>query len=104
MANKNSREDYCQKEEIAQPFEAPFFVMGFTLAHCFRRPEEVASINHEKQAEKNRHASQPHGQAVGQYPPKRHALQITQKERRITNRRKTAADVRHDKNEKYDVV
>ena len=95
----------ARKNKIRQAVETATFPARFPVrAIGARRAEEIDAVHDIKNRQQHADARRPHRPAIFRDPPERHALQIAEKQRRVADGRKAAADVGHDENEKDDVM
>jgi hypothetical protein len=104
LVDKNRPENDEQKENIAQPIEAPRFLRGFPGANGFGGALEVPFVHDIKHPEQPAQSHTPHRPTLLGHPPKRHAFQIAKKQWRIADRCQTTPHVRHDEDKENNMM
>jgi hypothetical protein len=104
IRHKHGDEDHGEKKQIGQAFDLPIFTRRIFFALGAWRPARIILIHKIKNGQQQPDAQQPHRPAIRRDPPERDALQKTEEQRRVADRREAAAGVRDDKNKKHDVM
>ena len=92
--NEHRAQNHRQEKKVGQSFKPPDIVrLSQLFANSLRRAQIIALIDHIKHHQKHAQANSPNGPAMFRDPPEWNALQVTEKQRWIANRREAAADV-----------
>src|SRR5881394_2135735 len=94
IVNEHRSQNHGQEEKVGQSFKPPDIVRFSELfANALRRAQIVALIDQIKHRQQDSQADSPNRPAMFRDPPEWDALQVTEKQRWIANRRETAAHV-----------
>ena len=98
---RDGQDDDGQEEEIPNSLQGPWL---FRPGLQEWRLRVVTPINEIKHHQQKRHADQPHRPAMPRDPPEWNTFQESDQQRRIAHWRQASAHVRHNENEKNNVM